>query len=430
MVPEKVVHFQACHMATSNSVKQHKLRKLIAWLSDIEGRGKEFISLYTPREKSIDEIITFLKNESDSVVKNSENIKNRLQNALKNVIQHLKLQNEIPENGLAIFAGTFVGNDSENEGLKIEELIPPAPITSYLYDVDNHFRLEPLRKMLREPRVVGLVAMDSREASLGILDGERLELIENITSGIPGKSGKGGSSQRRYERGRDMKITYFFHRVAEHAAKVFLENHKVTVLIVGGPGRTKEDFLKGDFLHYELKNSLLDMVDTQSAGREAVREVLDKSSEALKNMCAPEEKRIMQRLLASMGKQDGLAIVGLDLVLDGLKNGEVEVALVTDNTDMVEIVAMCKRCGLSKAKIVDKKMKVQTVQEMISSPCGECNAIEYEVEEKDIVDVLEDVASQTNARVEVISTESEEKAKLKALGGFAALLRYRPDKGE
>ncbi len=48
---------------------------------------------------------------------------------------------------------------------------------------------------------------------------------------------------------------------------------------------------------------------------------------------------------------------------------------------------------------------------MITSPCEKCNALEYEVEEKDIVGVLEDVASQTNARVEVISSESEEKVK-------------------
>jgi peptide chain release factor subunit 1 len=65
---------------------------------------------------------------------------------------------------------------------------------------------------------------------------------------------------------------------------------------------------------------------------------------------------------------------------------------------------------------------------MISSSCEKCNAAEYEVDEKDIVDVLEDLASQTDARVEVISTESEEKAKLAALGGFAALLRYRSKK--
>jgi peptide chain release factor subunit 1 len=428
MVSEKVVHFQACHMATTNSVKQHKLRKLIAWLSDKEGRGLEFISLYIPWEKSIEEIIAILKCESDSVAGKSESVsvRDRLQAALKNVTLRLKQRNEIPDNGLAIFAGTFPPNEGESEGLRVEEIVPPEPIMAYLYEVDNHFRLEPLREMLRDQKVVGLIAMDSKEASFGILNGGRFEFIENITSGVHGKSGKGGSSQRRYERERYMEVTYFFHRIAEHAAKAFLENHKVTVLIVGGPGTTKEDFLKCGFLHYELKNMLLGSVDTQSAGKEAVKEVLGKSSEALKNMCAPEQKRNVERLLADIGKQDGLATYGLDSVLNALKKGEVEVALVTDNTDMIEIVAMCKRCELSKSKIANKKTKVQTVQEMISSPCERCNGVEYEVEDKDIVDVLEDFASNTDARVEVISSESEEKAKLTALGGFTAILRYNP----
>jgi peptide chain release factor subunit 1 len=409
-------------MATTNSVKQHRLRKLVAWLSDKEGRGMEFISLYIPRDTSIRGIIEILK-KSDSAVAKSESVRDRLQDALKNVIQRLKLQKGIPENGLAIFAGTFA-NDSGSEVLNVEELVPPEPITTYLYEVDDHFRLEPLREMLREQRIVGIIAMDSKEAGFGILSGERLELIENITSGIPGKSGKGGQSQRRYERERDMELASFFQRIAEHATKAFLENHKVTALIVGGPGPTKDDFLKSDHLHYVLKNAVLSIVDTQSAGEEGVKEVLGKSSEALKNMCWPEEKRSVQRLLAELGKQDGLAICGLDSVLNALKNGEVEVALVTDSTDMIEIVAKCKKCGLSRAKIEDKK-KVQAVREMISSPCEKCNAVEYEVEEKDIIDVLEDVASQTDARVEVISTASEEKAKLTALGGFAAILRYR-----
>ena len=95
-------------------------------------------------------------------------------------------------------------------------------------------------------------------------------------------------------------------------------------------------------------------------------------------------------------------------------------------TESISLTRMCKRCEHSRAKIVNKAKNIQAVQEMISSPCEKCNAVEYEVEEKDIIDVLEDAASQTDARVEVISTESEEKAKLTALGGFAALLRYRP----
>jgi peptide chain release factor subunit 1 len=427
LVTQEGIHFHACQIATTNSVKQHRLRKLIACLSDKEGRGMEFISLYIPREKSIHEIVTTLKKESDSVAMKSESIKDRLQEALKNVIQRLKLQKEIPENGLAIFAGTYVANDPESEALNVEMLVPPEPITAYLCEVDDHFLLEPLRKMLRNQRVVGLIAMDSKEAGFGILDGERCEPIENITSGVPGKSGKGGSSQRRYERERDMELAYYFHRIAEHAKKAFLDDHKVTVMIVGGPGQTKEDFLKGEYLHYELKNMLLSVVDTQSAGKEGVKEVLDKSSEALKNMCVPEQKRTVQRLLAELGKRDGLAIAGLDPVLKAVKNGEAEVALVTDSTGMIEIVVMCKRCENTRAKIVNEEKKVQTVQEMISSPCEKCNAVEYEVDERDIIDVLEDVASQTDAAVEVISPESEEKAKLTALGGFAAILRYKSE---
>jgi peptide chain release factor subunit 1 len=201
-------------------------------------------------------------------------------------------------------------------------------------------------------------------------------------------------------------------------------------LIVGGPGTTKEDFLNGDFLHYELKEAFLCSVDTQSAGKEAVREALDKSCELLKNMCAPEEKMVMQRLLASMGKEDGLATYGLDVVLTALKNGEAEVALATDSTDVIELVAVCKKCGFSKAQLADKKKKLQTVQEITSKPCEKCSAVDYEVDEKDVIDVLEDLATQTNARVEVISTESEEKARLTALGGFAALLRYKHNKTE
>ncbi len=278
LVTEKVTHFHGCQMATTNSVKQHKLRKLIAWLSDKQGKGVEFISLYIPRKTSIDDIVATLKQESDSVAMKSESVRDRLQDVIKNVIHHLKLQTEIPENGLAIFAGTYVANNPESEVLHVEELVPPEPITAYLYEVDDHFRLEPLREMLRNPKVVGLVVMDSKDVSFGLLNGERLELIENITSGIPGKTVKGGQSQRRYERERDMEVTYFFHRIAEHATKAFLENHKVTALIVGGPGQTKDDFLKGDYLNYELKNALLSTVDTQFTGKEGVREVLTAKS--------------------------------------------------------------------------------------------------------------------------------------------------------
>jgi peptide chain release factor subunit 1 len=411
-------------LTTTNSAKQHKLRKLIASLSDKQARGKTFISLYLPKAASIEEIVLNLKKDTESAAAKSKNEGDRLEDVIRNVIKHLKLQRQTSENGVAIFAGAYALNDLENEVLNVEELVPPQPLTAYLCVVDDPFYLEPLRDMLRDQRIVGLLAVDAKEASFGVVHGEHLELLGSISSGIMGKTHKGGQSQRRYERERDMELTYFFHRVAEHAAKTFLETHKVTVLIVGGPGFTKDDFLNGDFLNYQLKNAVLNVIDTQSACLQGVREMFDKSSEALMNMCGPEEKRTMERLLAEVNKQDGLAVVGLDPVLEALRSGKVEVALVTDNSELFEAVLVCKKCGLPKEQVVNRK-DASAVQQMLSTPCEKCREIDYEVVEKDMVDVLEDVASQTNARVEVIFTESEEKAKLKALGGFAALLRYK-----
>jgi peptide chain release factor subunit 1 len=422
LVSEKATHFYSCQLATSNSVKQHKLRKRIAWLSDKEGRGKEFISLFIPPKTPIDGVIASLKKEPDSTNRESESIKEHLQNALKNVILRLKQVKEIPENGLSIFAGSFPSNDSEKEVSSLEEIVPPEPFISYFYAIDDHFQIGPLREMLRDQKIIGILALDSKHAIFGLLNSEPLEVIENISSGISGQSGKGGSSQRRYERERDSSIANFFHRIAEHANTNFIKN-KVNILIVGGPEQTKNDFLKGEYLHYELKNMLLEIVDTQSAGKEALKEIIDKSSETLKNMCGPEEKRIVQHLMTELNKQSGLATYGLDSVLDGLKNGEVQIAITTDSTDIIENIAVCKKCGFAKTKIANKK--TQTIREMIVSPCKKCQGVSYEIREKDIIDVLEDMASQTDAAVEVISSASEEKTKLTELGGFAALLRYK-----
>ena len=278
--------------------------------------------------------------------------------------------------------------------------------------------------MLRNPRIVGLISMDSKEASFGLLKGELFEVIKNITSGIAGKSGKGGQSQRRYERERDMELTFFFHRVADHATKEFLEKEKVMALIVGGPSTTKNSFVNDDYLHYELKEALVSVVDTQSSGKQGLNELRKKSSETLKNLCLPEEKQAVQRLFQELNKPMALVTYGLEKVLDVINKGAAETVIVSDNTELSEVVVKCQGCGKSQRKILSNDKKLQTIQELTSTECRQCNSKEYEIEEKDIIDVLEDLASKTEAKVEVISTDSEEKAQITKLGGIAALLRY------
>jgi peptide chain release factor subunit 1 len=422
MVSENT-HFYSCQIASTNSVKLHKLRKKIAYLSEKESKTNDFLSLYVPAQSNLEQIILAIKKETEGAVFKSEREKEHLKDAVKRLVQQLKQHKEIPENGVALFTGNYAGDNAGMEVLTVRELIPPEPITTYLFAVDDHFRLEPLRAMLRDQKIVGVLALDAKQANFGLLKGEQVELIDSISSGVAGKTGKGGQSQRRYERERDMELAYFFHRVAEHATKAFLTT-QVNVLIAGGPGQTKNDFLKGEYLHYELHNMLLNVVDTQSASKEALKEIFDKSSELLNNMCGPDERKIIQRLSSELAKPNGgLATYGLESVLVALNKGEVQVALVTDNTDVVETIAVCKKCGHTIKRIA--KENSQVINEIAKTPCEKCGSVTYEIHQKDIVDFLEDIAAKTDSAVEVISTPSKEKNQLNALSGFAALLRYK-----
>lgn len=406
---------------TTNSVKQYKTRKLIASLSSKEGTAKDLVSLYMPRGMSIEEIDMILKEKVDSPEIKSLDARQAVRDELLEMTHQLKTRNEIPDSGLAMFAAANLGR----KGVEVQVLVPPEPLTDFVFEVDDHFDLAPLRTMLRENRFVGIIAMDANEAGFGVLNGDRLDIVDHITSGIPGKTDKGGWSQRRYERERDMELTYYFHRVADHATDAFITKQRVTSLIVGGPGFTKEDFLKEDFMRYELKNMLISQVDTSFSGKEGVKEAFQKSVDALKKIHSSEDAKLMQRLEADTAKKDGLAISGLDKVLDAIRNGIADTVLVADNTGVIEIVLTCKNCGEPRTRIVHEDKKIETTQQELLVPCEKCNGLEYEVEDRDIVDVLEDAASSTDAKVEVISSESEEKDKLNSLGGFAALLRYK-----
>jgi peptide chain release factor subunit 1 len=279
--------------------------------------------------------------------------------------------------------------------------------------------------MLKEEKVYGLLVIDASEAGLGILSGDRLEIVDVITSGISGKTRKGGQSARRYERGREMELTYYYHRIAEHATRVFIENGKVTGMIIGGPGPTKDEFLKGGYLHYELQKKVVGVFDLGYSGREGIREVVEKAADTLKDVRLLEEKKLVQKFLAEVNKQGGLAVYGLPRVLEALQKAAAEVVLVTDDLDMVRLEAKCKKCGTVKQEVVQGATKVQKRQEMISTPCTNCGSVDYDTSVRDVVDVLEELALQAGSKVEVISSGTEEGSMFKTFGGVAALLRYR-----
>jgi len=404
------------------------LKKALDTLARKEGRGTELISLYVPPGRQVSEIVSMLKPEygTASNIKSNTTRKN-VQDAIVKVMQRLKLFKQIPETGLVIFCGAIPQNGPGSEKIETYVIIPPEPINVYLYRCDSRFHTEHLQEFLREKESYGILVMDASSATFAVLKGKRLEIVREVTSGVPGKHRAGGQSARRFERLRDMRIQEYFNRVGKYANEIFLSIPDLKGIILGGPGPTKYDFQKGNYLHYTLKDKIVDVIDTAYSDEQGVEEIMGKAPEIMRKVRYIEEKNIVQEFLYHVGHDTELATYGEEEVRKALEMGAVETLLLSEELDIVRIKVECNACGYTEEHTM-KKNEVQAFEtSLVNKPCPKCSAPALSVvEEKEIIEDLAEMAEQQNADVEIISTETEEGQMLKkSFGGIAAILRFK-----
>jgi peptide chain release factor subunit 1 len=381
-----------------------------------------------PPGKQISDAINMLRDEygTASNIKSTTTRKN-VMDAIVKVQQRLKLYKEPPPNGLVIFVGAIPQNGPGSERIEVYEIEPPEPIRVYLYRCDARFHTEYLQEMLREKEVYGILLVDASEATLATLQGRRLEIIRELNSGVPGKTRAGGQSARRYERLRDMRLQEYFTRVGQHANEAFLPLENFKGLILGGPGPTKLDFEKGDYLNYMLKDKILDVIDTAYVEEQGVKEVVEKAPDIMRKIRYIEEKKVMQQFLYEIGHDTGLVTYGEEDVRRALQAGAVRTLLLSDELAMSRVRLKCNACGYQEQRTVKNQELVGLQQSLSGKPCPKCKAPALAVAEtQDLVDDLAQIAEYTNAEVEVISGETEEGQMLKnSFGGVAAILRFK-----
>lgn len=411
----------------ADSVLLYKMKKTLSKLAAKKGRGTELVSLYVPPTKALHEVINNLKEEHGTASNiKSDTTRNHVQDALTKTMQRLKLYKKTPENGIVIFAGAIPGEGPPgSETVEVFEILPHQPVQTYLYRCDDHFHLSHIRNMLKEKKTIGILSVDTSEAGLGIVTGDRVEVTQVLTSGVSGKHRAGGQSARRFERLREMELTEYFRRVADYSKKIFLDEYKVDGLIVSGPGPTKNNFLKDEYLDYRLQKNILVVLDTSYAGAEGVRETLEKSDQVLEGVRLMEEKRLIQNFLREVNRDQGLAIYGVKEVEEKLQSAAVGTILVSEDIGLTRLRVVCKHCGKEEVKIVGREKYIEEKQKMVSTACSKCGSPDKELEEKDLIEYLADLAVDSSAKVEVISSKTEEGRMLKSFGGIAALLRYK-----
>ncbi len=307
---------------------RHLLRVLKKW----SAHATTLLSLYIPPGRPVSDVVNVLRQELSI----TENIKlkatrTKVQTALKAAIDRLVKIPKVPPNGLVVFAGEH-DRTGETIALVFE---PPEPIKVFFYRTDKFFHTEFLEDIIAENDVYGLIVIERDEATIGLLKGNTIRVLDEVEGYIPGKHSRGGWSQRRYERIIEELTREFFKSVGSKATNHFLplvEEGKLKGILVGGPGYTKLDFVKGDYLEYRLKKLILPKaIDVSDQGEPGLKELVMRAEDLIRQHVYIRTQKALEKFNYHLAKDDGLAVYGEKEVMEALRLGAVKYLIITDD---------------------------------------------------------------------------------------------------
>jgi len=408
----------------TDAIKKYEFRKSLEELRAKNGQGTELVTIYIPPDKKIYEVTAQLKDEHGS----ASNIKSKstrvnVQSALDSIISRLKYFKGPPANGMVIFSGTVhqYGDKYNLETIVVE---PPQRIITYSYRCGSQFELDVLDAMLTEQKTFGLLVLDLREATIGLLRGKYIETVRTLTSTVPGKQSRWGQSAHRFEQLRRIAIHDFFKRIGDASSNIFIAipPEELQGVLIGGPSPTKDDFEKGDYLHHEIRKKVVGLFDIAYTDPSGLDELIEASASELSNLDLIKEKNLMQRFMRELVSDKNLASYGEEQVRKNLEMGSVGMLLISEDIRRVRLTLTCP---------VDGHVEYRTVplrpgeEPKIELNCPEDGTLMQVTETMDIVEEFSLLSDQMGTNVEFISTDFEEGAQLlNAFGGIAAILRY------
>ena len=403
---------------TLSDRQKYDFRRSLEEIKNLKGRGTELISVYVPPTKQISDVAAYLREEfsQSSNIKSASTRKN-VQGAISSILARLKYFKNAPANGVIFFVGEISATGDQTKMVQYV-LEPPDPITTFLYRCDSDFYLEPLEGMLVDKKVYGLVVIDRSEATVGILRGKAIHVIRNLDSLVPSKHRMGGQSAQRFERLIEISANEYYKKVADIMTESFLNLDGLQGILVGGPGPSKEFFIKEGYLHHELAKKVVDTFDIGYTDEYGLKELVEKAKDKLYDLDLMREKRLFQQFLNEIRKSDGLSVYGEDQIRNAIMIGAVDVLLVSEGLRKRRVTLDCPQCGTLE-------LTVDKGPDGTNMTCPKCGTVGTVTKDVDLVDDLFDQAGLMGTKVELISPDSEEgEMLLKAFGGIAGLLRF------
>ncbi|MFX1308495.1 MAG: peptide chain release factor aRF-1 [Promethearchaeota archaeon] len=414
-----------------NDLKIYKIRKLLEDLRNKKGFHTELISVYIPHDRKISDVTNHLKNE----ISESQNIKSKLTrknvlDSISSILGQLKNIKEVPENGLVIFSGAIPQSNTpgteKNEMYIVE---PPDRVVTFRYHCASEFLLEPLEEMLTPKETYGLLVIGRKESAVGYIRGNKVEVIKEFTSGIHGKHRAGGQSQRRFERLIEEGEKDFYRRISETVNEPFLSMEDLKGIFIGGPGQSKDKFVKDESLDYRLQEKILDVVDLGYGGTEGIRALIEKIKDKIEDVKYIREKQVMQQFMKEISADSGLVSYGLEDVRKALNYGVVDTLILSEKLDLYKVKIECSNCEYFEYRTIKEQNLNEITSSIQDENCPKCSSNTFNIIDTiSIIEELGEIAETTGTIVDILSTETEEGEMLySTFGGIAAILRYKID---
>ncbi|MBI2582302.1 peptide chain release factor 1, partial [Candidatus Woesearchaeota archaeon] len=170
---------------TLTATERLHLRKTINELKSHKAPHTEFVTVYIPQGYEIFKIIQHLAEEQGTAsnIKSASTRKN-VQGALEKMIQHLRGFPKTPINGLAVFSGNIAAGEGKQD-FRVWSVEPPVPLNVRIYRCDKNFVTDILEDIMVDHNVYGLVVLDRRDATLALLKGKSIVVLQKTHSEVP-----------------------------------------------------------------------------------------------------------------------------------------------------------------------------------------------------------------------------------------------------
>jgi len=360
-----------------NDTQKYELEELVKELEGYRGRHTELISVLIPAEFNINNVVKQIDTEKGTAENiKSKNTRKAVLDALERISRQLKIIGQkLPPNGLALYSGN-VSDVEGQEDIRIWAIEPPKPLKIRVYRCDQTFVLDPLKEMLDTDEVYGLLIIERKEATIGVLEGRSIKVLHTMTSGIPSKVRAGGQSAQRFHRITEGLTKEFFRRVADVMKDTFFENKKLKGILIGGPVPTKDEFLETGQLVTQLKDKVIAVKDIGDSEMAGLKELVEVSKDVLAEQEITKQKAVLDEFFTMLAKQPEKVAYGAAEVEERLNMGAVGKLILSKE--------------LSREKIKH----------------------------------LETLAKTTSVEVHIVTTETPEGAQFNNIGGVGGILRY------